>query len=107
MRVLFTALAAFVSAAACAAVVSPTLPAAEWPDHEAATNAVKHAHAKAIRVTFGNSVLEVSNDGAAPHLPLVEGTGLTTLRSRAEALGGSVEASVEDGVFTLFVTAGQ
>ena len=74
---------------------------------EAATNAVKHAHAKAIRVTFGNSVLEVSNDGTAPHLPLVEGTGLTTLRSRAEALGGSVEASVEDGVFTLFVTAGQ
>ena len=39
MRVLFTALAAFVSAAACAAAVSPTLPVAEWPDHEAATNA--------------------------------------------------------------------
>ena len=39
MRLLSTILAAFVSAAACAAVVSPTLPVAEWPDHEAATNA--------------------------------------------------------------------
>ena len=39
MRALSTILAAFVSVAACAAVVSPTLPVAEWPDHEAATNA--------------------------------------------------------------------
>ena len=39
MRVLSTVLAAFVSVAACAAVVSPTLPAPEWPDREAATNA--------------------------------------------------------------------
>ncbi len=39
MRVLSTILAAFVSAAACAAAVSPTLPEAEWPDREAATNA--------------------------------------------------------------------
>jgi len=39
MRILSTALAVCVSAAACAAVVSPTLPVAEWPDREAATNA--------------------------------------------------------------------
>ena len=39
MRVLSTILAVLVSAAACAAVVSPTLPAPEWPDREAATNA--------------------------------------------------------------------
>ena len=39
MRVLSTILAAFVSAAAYAAVVSPTLPVAEWPDRESATNA--------------------------------------------------------------------
>jgi hypothetical protein len=32
-------LAAFVSVAACAAVVSPTLPIAEWSDREAVTNA--------------------------------------------------------------------
>ena len=39
MRVLSTILAASVSVAACAAAVSPTLPAPEWPDREAATNA--------------------------------------------------------------------
>ena len=39
MRVLSTILAAFVSVAAGAAVVSPTLPIAEWPDCEATTNA--------------------------------------------------------------------
>ena len=38
MRMLFTVLATCISAAACAAVVSPTLPAPEWPDREAATN---------------------------------------------------------------------
>ena len=40
MRMLSTVLAICVSVAACAAVVSPILPAPEWPDREAATNAV-------------------------------------------------------------------
>ena len=39
MRALSTILAICVSVVACAAVVSPTLPAPEWPDREAATNA--------------------------------------------------------------------
>ena len=39
MRALSTVLAICASAAACAAAVSPTLPAPEWPDREAATNA--------------------------------------------------------------------
>ena len=39
MRILSTFWAVCVSVAACAAVVSPTLPVAEWPDCEAATNA--------------------------------------------------------------------
>ena len=39
MRALSTILAICVSVVACAAVVSPTLPAQEWPDREAATNA--------------------------------------------------------------------
>ena len=38
MRLLSTVLATCISVAACAAVVSPTLPTPEWPDHEAATN---------------------------------------------------------------------
>ena len=38
MRMLSTVLAICVSVAAFAAVVSPTLPVAEWPDREAATN---------------------------------------------------------------------
>ena len=40
MKVSLSILAICASAAACAAAVSPTLPVAEWPDHEAATNAV-------------------------------------------------------------------
>ena len=39
MRMLLSILAACASATACAAAVSPTLPVAEWPDCEAATNA--------------------------------------------------------------------
>ena len=39
MRLPSTILAALVSAAACAAAVSPTLSVVEWPDCEAATNA--------------------------------------------------------------------
>ena len=39
MKALSTFLVVCVSATACAAVVSPTLPAPEWPDREAATNA--------------------------------------------------------------------
>ena len=39
MRLLSTVLAASVSVAAFAAAVSPTLPAPEWPDCEAVTNA--------------------------------------------------------------------
>ena len=39
MRMLSTVLAICVSVAACAAVVSPTLPEPDWPDSEAATNA--------------------------------------------------------------------
>ena len=40
MKALSTFLVVCVSATACAAMVSPTLPAPEWPDREAATNAV-------------------------------------------------------------------
>ena len=39
MKVSLSILAICASAAACAAAVSPTLPVAEWPDCEAATNA--------------------------------------------------------------------
>ncbi len=39
MKVLSTVLTALVSAVACAAAVSPTLPVTEWADCEAATNA--------------------------------------------------------------------
>ena len=39
MRMILLILAGWTSVAACAAVVSPTLPAPEWVDCEAATNA--------------------------------------------------------------------
>ena len=51
MKALSTFLVVCVSATACAAMVSPTLPEPEWPDREAATNAAlpvatwqKHGH---------------------------------------------------------------
>ncbi len=60
---------------------------------EAATNALKHGHAKTVSVRIehdgAETRLSVSDDGAGISGPLVEGCGLPQMRSAAEALGGS------------------
>lgn len=60
---------------------------------EAATNALKHGHAKTVSVHIKRSgtetELSVSDDGAGADGSLVEGCGLPQMRHAAEALGGS------------------
>jgi signal transduction histidine kinase len=74
---------------------------------EALNNVVKHAHAKSVRVEIsaeeGALVLEVRDDGegfdasAAPR----GRWGMTTMRERAEAAGGSFELQSKPGAGTV------
>ena len=60
---------------------------------EAMTNVVRHAEAKLcrVRLTAGPQLtIEVTDDGKGPPSPLRPGTGLETMRERAEELGGDV-----------------
>ncbi|MFI7007664.1 sensor histidine kinase [Streptomyces sp. NPDC050145] len=65
---------------------------------EALTNAARHAGRDAhidVRITYGAQELsvDVTDDGAAdPARPPVEGTGLTGMRERVEALDGTLVA---------------
>lgn len=74
---------------------------------EALTNAAKHAPGSVARVTVGGdgTVLEVgvtnATDGSSVAPPLHGGTGLLTMRERAEALGGTLDAGVVDGTWTV------
>ena len=90
---------AFVSAAACAAVVSPTLPAPEWPDREAATNAVlpvatwqKHGHFDVrMSVAAGTNLVQLAFGRDA------DGDGELSRAETALVVGrGLGEAFVED-----------
>jgi signal transduction histidine kinase len=67
---------------------------------EALTNAVKHSHAREVRVSAsreqGELIIEVADDGiggAAPH----GGSGLRGLTDRVEALGGTLVVSSPPG----------
>ncbi len=68
MKALSTFLVVCVSAAACAAAVSPTLPEPEWPDREAATNAAlpvatwqKHGHFDVqMSVAAGTNLMQLA-----------------------------------------------
>jgi two-component system sensor histidine kinase DesK len=66
---------------------------------EAVTNVVRHAHARrctvALRSVEGRVELEVADDGVGGGTH--EGTGLTGLRERIAALGGSVQRLAKDG----------
>ena len=68
---------------------------------EALTNVRKHAGADAkaeVTVSFTPDSLDLSvrNDGAAPP-EIGEGSGITGMRARAEALGGSLQAGPQPG----------
>lgn len=74
---------------------------------EALTNAAKHAPDAVARVVLaaGDTGLDVTvtnatGDRAVPP-PLHGGTGLLTMRERAEALGGTLDAGARDGTWTV------
>ena len=62
---------------------------------EAVHNVVRHARARHVRVTVNGSaeefVLEVSDDGVGLKKPYVSGVGITSMRSRVQALGGTFD----------------
>ena len=65
---------------------------------EAITNVVRHADARTCRVeisTADNLVIEVSDDGVGLHGATGNGVGLSSMRERAEELGGTF--TVTDG----------
>ena len=70
---------------------------------EALTNVVKHAQAKdcQVRLAFGDSTLrlEVQDNGLGLPAPRRPGVGLSSMRERAEEIGGScvVEAGIDGG----------
>jgi signal transduction histidine kinase len=76
---------------------------------EGLTNVVRHANATAahLRVAVGpdgvDAVIEDSGAGGSASAPGTEGFGLRSLRSRAEALGGSLDAGPTAGGFRLAI----
>jgi two-component system sensor histidine kinase DesK len=66
---------------------------------EAVTNVVRHADAMRCRIVFdqadGGCRLEIQDDGRGGNAP--EGTGLTGMRERIEALGGTVSRETASG----------
>jgi signal transduction histidine kinase len=66
---------------------------------EGVTNAVRHARATEVRVSVGSSDgrmrVQVADDGVGG--PIALGVGLTSLRRRAEQLGGLLEIDTGPG----------
>lgn len=64
---------------------------------EAITNTVRHAQARSLRVRLfaegERVVVEVEDDGRGLPSDLVAGVGVTSMRERAESVGGHVEIS--------------
>ena len=62
--------------------------------HECLTNLVRHAGGTRLEIisekTASGWRVRYLNDGSAPSGPIVEGSGLTALRARTEAVGGSM-----------------
>lgn len=68
---------------------------------EALTNAIKHAPQATAEVAVhrcnGRLVIEVVNDAARPDTTPAEGTGLVSMRERAQAVGGVLDAGPFEG----------
>ena len=77
---------------------------------EGLTNMVRHATATAadlrvrIEAQHVTAVLEDSGGHSTPTLPVSDGFGLRSLRSRAEDLGGTLDATPIPGGFRLSIT---
>ncbi|NKE63256.1 sensor histidine kinase [Lentzea sp. PSKA42] len=65
-----------------------------WAVREGVTNVLRHSEARSCTITLRGKVLTMSNDGASP-AGFRFGSGLTGLRERVSALGGSVTAAPE------------
>jgi signal transduction histidine kinase len=72
---------------------------------EALSNVVGHAHAKQCEVSVtlaaGELVLSVVDDGVGLGQPYVSGIGITSMRSRVQALGGTFHLGASPGGGTL------
>jgi two-component system sensor histidine kinase DesK len=61
-----------------------------WAVREGFTNVARHAHASRCTVTLTPSVVEIADNGVGGAVSC--GNGLTGLRERVAAVGGTVEA---------------
>ncbi|MDP8931819.1 MAG: histidine kinase [Actinomycetota bacterium] len=82
----------------------PVETAAYFIVSESLTNALKHAHANRAQVRIGSTSdwleIEVIDDGIGFDPAMVTGSGLTGMRDRIEALGGSLTVSSASGAGT-------
>lgn len=66
---------------------------------EALTNAVRHADAGTLYIRFSETdthyAVSIQNDGRLPEGPISEGGGLSSLRRKAEAAGGSMRVDCQ------------
>jgi two-component system, NarL family, sensor histidine kinase DesK len=75
-----------------------------WAVREGATNAIRHSGARHAEITLRPGVLEIADDGQGAPQRQPGGNGLTGLRERVQAVGGTVEAGAgEGGGFRLVV----
>lgn len=65
-----------------------------WAVREGVTNVLRHSEARTCTITLRGRILTMSNDGATTS-SFRFGSGLTGLRERVSALGGSVTAALE------------
>ena len=67
---------------------------AEAAAHECLTNLVRHAHGTRLEISSEATKIgwkiRYINDGDAPTGPIVEGSGLSSLRAQVEAAGGEM-----------------
>ena len=75
--------------------------AAAWVVREGTTNIVRHSPASAATLALGRSGLTLSNNGASDSIG--DRSGLDGLAERLRAVGGTLDAVAESGVFTLRV----
>lgn len=69
---------------------------------EAVTNAIRHGAPRLVRVSLGEGVLTVSDDGEGfdPHVGRPGGFGLVSMRERAEAIGAVLRVESRFGAGT-------
>jgi two-component system sensor histidine kinase DesK len=68
-----------------------------WAVREGATNAIRHSGARHAEITLRSGQLEIADDGNGAPRPEPGGNGLTGLRERVQAVGGTVEAGAGPG----------